>query len=120
MNWIFPNLQSDIVRNIMDLYQVPESIANVMVARSLTDIPETKEFFSPNVSQLHDPFLMKGMDQAVARVIQNIESEIPIFVFGDYDVDGTTAASLLYVGLTNLGATVKIYSKSRKGRLWRF
>ncbi len=114
MNWIFPNLQSDIVRNIMDLYQVPESIANVMVARSLTDLPETKEFFSPNVSQLHDPFLMKGMDQAVARIIQNIESEIPIFVFGDYDVDGTTAASLLYVGLTNLGAMVKTYIPNRE------
>lgn len=114
MKWIFPNLQSDIVRTIMDHYRVPESIASIMGARKLTDIPETNEFFSPNISQLHDPFLMKGMDSAVERIIQNIDSETPIFIFGDYDVDGTTAASLLFVGLTNLGAKVKTYIPNRE------
>jgi len=114
MRWIFPNLQSDQVRKTMDQYQVPESIAKVMIARKLTDIHHTKEFFSPNIAQLHDPFLMKGMKKAVNRVIQNIESKTPIFIFGDYDVDGTTAASVLFIGLSNLGAKVKTYIPNRE------
>jgi len=114
MRWILPNIQSDQVRKTMDQYQVPESIAKVMVARKLTDIHQTKEFFSPNIAHLHDPFLMKGMEKAVNRIIQNIESKTPIFIFGDYDVDGTTAASLLFVGLTNLGAKAKTYIPNRE------
>ena len=114
MRWIFPKLQSDQVRNAMEHYQVPESIAKVMVSRKLTDIDQTKLFFSPDISQLHDPFLMKGMARAVNRIIRNIESETPIFIFGDYDVDGTTGASLLYTGLSNLGAKVKTYIPNRE------
>jgi len=114
MRWILPNIQSDQVRKTMDQNQVPESIAKVMVARKLTDIHQTKEFFSPNIAHLHDPFLMKGMEKAVNRIIQNIESKTPIFIFGDYDVDGTTAASLLFVGLTNLGAKAKTYIPNRE------
>ena len=114
MRWIFSNLQSDQVRTTMEHYHVPESIAKVMVSRKLTDIDQTKEFFSPDISQLHDPFLMKGMETAVNRIIRNIESETPIFIFGDYDVDGTTGASLLYTGLSNLGAKVKTYIPNRE------
>ena len=114
MRWIFPKLQSDQVRNAMEHYQVPESIAKVMVSRKLTDIDQTKLFFSPDISQLHDPFLMKGMARAVNRIIRNIETETPIFIFGDYDVDGTTGASLLYIGLSNLGAKVKTYIPNRE------
>ena len=114
MQWIFPNLQSDQVRDTMEHYQVPESIAKVMVARGLTELDKTKEFFTPNISQLHNPFLLKDMDKAVNRIIQNIDSDTPIFIFGDYDVDGTTAASLLFIGLQNLGATVKTYIPNRE------
>ena len=114
MRWIFSNLQSDQVRTTMEYYHVPESIAKVMVSRKLTDIDQTKEFFSPDISQLHNPFLMKGMETAVNRIIRNIESETPIFIFGDYDVDGTTGASLLYTGLSNLGAKVKTYIPNRE------
>ena len=64
MRWIFPNLQSDQVRTTMEHYKVPESIAKVMVARKLTDLDQTKEYFSPSISQLHNPFLMKGMEKA--------------------------------------------------------
>ena len=114
MRWISPNLQSDQIRTIMEHYKVPESIAKVMVSRKLTDFDQTKEFFSPSISQLHNPFLMKGMEKAVNRIIRNIESETPIFIFGDYDVDGTTGASILYTGLSNLGAKVKTYIPNRE------
>ena len=114
MRWIFPNLQSDQVRTTMEHYKVPESIAKVMVSRKLTDLDQTKEFFSPSIAQLHNPFLMKGMEKAVNRIIRNIESETPIFIFGDYDVDGTTGASILYTGLSNLGAKVKTYIPNRE------
>ena len=56
---------------------------------------------------------MKNMDIAVDRVIANIKSKTPIFIFGDYDVDGTTGASLLSIGLISLGATVDTYIPNR-------
>jgi len=56
MRWIFPNLQSDQIRTTMEHYKVPESIAKVMVSRKLTDLDQTKEFFSPSIALLHNPF----------------------------------------------------------------
>ena len=57
---------------------------------------------------------MKGMGRAANRIIKNIQSGIPIFVFGDYDVDGTTGASLLYAGLLDLGGDVIPYIPNRE------
>ena len=103
MRWNFPTINSAQVQLVIDQYQVPNIIAEIMVSRDLVNPEVTQSFFSPDISQLHDPFLMKGMGRAANRIIKNIQSGIPIFVFGDYDVDGTTGASLLYAGLSNLG-----------------
>ncbi|MEC7730849.1 MAG: single-stranded-DNA-specific exonuclease RecJ, partial [Candidatus Neomarinimicrobiota bacterium] len=73
---------------LMEKYQIPEVIAQLMTARGLYETNKVKTFFSPDISQLHDPFLMKHLGRATDRVIKNIKSKSPIFVFGDYDVDG--------------------------------
>ena len=114
MRWIFPSPDPEKVIELMEKYQIPEVIAQLMAARGLYETNKVKIFFSPNISQLHDPFLMKHLGRAADRVIKNIKSKSPIFVFGDYDVDGTTGASLLYAGLSSLGANVRTYIPNRE------
>ncbi len=74
---------------------VDTSIAKLLVQRGIYTFEQAKEFFRPNLEKLHDPFLMKDMDKAVARIEQAIEKGEPIMVYGDYDVDGTTSVALM-------------------------
>ena len=83
---------------------VPDTLARVLCNRGITTYAKAKEFFRPQLSDLHDPFLMDGMDKAVARTIRAVESKERIMVFGDYDVDGTTSAAMLTLFFRDLGA----------------
>ena len=74
---------------------VNKIIATLLVQRGINTFSEAKDFFRPSLKNLHDPFLMKDMDKAVARVLQAIENQENIMVFGDYDVDGTTSVALV-------------------------
>ncbi len=102
------------VRSLKREFICSEIIAHILATRGFTSKQSTDDFFTPNLSQLYDPYLLKDMEPAVNRVIQNIENKVPILVFGDYDVDGTTAASVLYLALTKAGATVFTYIPSRE------
>jgi len=72
------------------------ALCKILVQRGIDNYDKAKDYFRPKISQLHDPFLMKDMDKAVTRVIQAINSNEKILVFGDYDVDGTTAVACMY------------------------
>lgn len=72
------------------------ALCKILVQRGIDNYDKAKDYFRPKISQLHDPFLMKDMDKAVTRVIQAINSNERILVFGDYDVDGTTAVACMY------------------------
>ena len=76
-------------------------VAAILVQRGLTDFETAKNFFRPNWTALHDPFLMKDMDKAVARILQAIKQKERIMVYGDYDVDGTTSVALVVVLTAN-------------------
>ncbi len=78
-------------------------LAELLVQRGVNSFVEAKAFFRPTLDQLHDPFLMKDMDKAVERVTKAIEQKEKILVYGDYDVDGTTAVSLVYTFLKEIG-----------------
>lgn len=71
-------------------------IANLLLQRGIDSIEETQAFFNPSLNMLHDPFLMKDMDKAVSRLDLAIARDEKILIYGDYDVDGTTAVALLY------------------------
>ena len=114
MKWKFPNPDPSQVQQIVEHYNVPKLFAEIMASRGLNEPKITTPFFTPDISQLHNPFLMKDMEKAVKRVIQNIRTGTPIFIFGDYDVDGTTGASLLEVGLSRLGAKTTPYIPNRE------
>ena len=74
---------------------IDQSLAEMLVQRGITSFALAKDFFRPQLSQIHDPFLMKDMDIAVARIEEAFSSKERIMVYGDYDVDGTTAVALV-------------------------
>ncbi|MFQ6613524.1 MAG: single-stranded-DNA-specific exonuclease RecJ [Fidelibacterota bacterium] len=117
MRWVFPEPDPDIVRRLAAEYQCSDILARVMANRRLTSLKAARPFFDPQLSQLHDPFLMKDMDRAVERILTNHRQGIPILIFGDYDVDGTTGAALLMTALQTMGfkAEVEVPDRERDG-----
>ena len=87
------------VEEIVKVLNIDENLATLLVQRGITNYEEAKTFFRPSLSQLHDPFLMKDMDRAVERVIRAINDGEKVLVYGDYDVDGTTAVAVVYTYL---------------------
>ena len=82
---------------------IKEDVAQLLINRGITNFDQAKSFFRPSFEDLHDPFLMKGMDKAVERIEQALGNGETILVFGDYDVDGTTSVALVYSFLKDFG-----------------
>lgn len=83
------------VQELVAQLNVPEALAVLLVQRGITSFAAAKEYFRPQWEQLHDPYLMEDMPQAVERIARAIAASEPVMVFGDYDVDGTTAVALV-------------------------
>jgi single-stranded-DNA-specific exonuclease len=82
--------------NLQSSLHVDRIVAHLLRLRNVLNYDDAKTFFRPDLSQLHDPFLMKNMDVAIARINKAISKNEKVLIFGDYDVDGTTAVSLVY------------------------
>lgn len=98
---------------LAEAINVDHCIASLLVQRGVTNYDEARKFFSPTLEDLHDPFLMKDMDAAVNRIWKAFETNERILVFGDYDVDGTTAVSLLSSYLKEVYPNVDTYIPDR-------
>ncbi len=98
---------------LADSLNISVVLAELLIQRGVTNFLESKNFFRPTLEDLHDPFLMDGMEEASIRTIEAITCNQKIVVYGDYDVDGTCASSLMYMFLKNLGADVEIYIPNR-------
>lgn len=88
-------------------------IANLLLQRGVDTAEEAHAFFNPTLNMLHDPFLMKDMDKAVLRLEKAISTEEKVMIYGDYDVDGTTAVALLYKYLKNKCENPEYYIPDR-------
>ncbi len=88
-------------------------LAKLLVQRGITTFQQARAFFRPDLGYLHDPFLMKDMDKAVTRIRRAVEESTPILVYGDYDVDGTTAVALVYSFLKGITPAVDFYIPDR-------
>lgn len=84
------------INSLQNQLQIHPALCRLLMVRGIVDFESAKRFFRPTLDMLHDPFLMKGMDQAVQRISQAIASHEKIMVYGDYDVDGTTAVAVVY------------------------
>ncbi len=90
-----------------------EVVAELLIRRGVTTAEEADHFFSPSLSQLHDPFLMNDMDRAVNRLNKAMGAKERIMIYGDYDVDGVTAVALVYKYLQNYYSNVEYYIPTR-------
>jgi single-stranded-DNA-specific exonuclease len=96
MRWTLKPKPSEItVKHLAKALNVEDFVATLLVQRGIETFEDARRFFRPSLADLHDPYLMKDMEKAVSRIEKAIENQENILVFGDYDVDGTTAVSLV-------------------------
>ena len=96
MRWTLkPKPSEEKIKHLAQALNVEDFVATLLIQRGIETFEDAKNFFRPSLEHLHDPYLMKDMDKAVARIERAIENQENIMVFGDYDVDGTTAVSLV-------------------------
>jgi len=105
-----PSAAADALAQALD---VPPAIARVLVNRKIETEDAAREFLFGDLKKLHDPYLMKGMDRAVARIGEAIDRGEKILIFGDYDVDGVLSTVMLKKALTTLGAKVDYFIPER-------
>ncbi len=116
MRWtIKPKPEQDHIDQLSKELKVDGLVAQLLLQRGITSYGEAKKFFRPELTDLHDPFLMKDMTLAVDRIEKAIANQENILVFGDYDVDGTTAVALLSSYLLEDYPNVATYIPDRYG-----
>lgn len=114
MRWTLkPKHDDEQVMALAEILKVDGLIAQLLLQRGITSYEEAKKFFRPQLSDLHDPFIMKDMELAVKRIEHAIQANENILVYGDYDVDGTTAVALLSSYLLTLYPNVATYIPDR-------
>ena len=114
MNWIIEeNTDNRTMEQLSKELNVNKIISSMLVKRGIKTFNQAKDFFRPKINQLHDPFLMKDMNEAVNRILQAIENKEPMMIFGDYDVDGTSSVALLSSFLKDIGAKLSTYIPDR-------
>jgi single-stranded-DNA-specific exonuclease len=103
----------EVVQHLSEVLNIDLNLANLLAQRGITSFEEAKSFFRPSLDELHDPFLMKDMHKAVYRIEQAFINEEKILVYGDYDVDGTTAVALVFTFLKSLYHNIDFYIPDR-------
>ncbi len=112
--WVDPVLNRPlIVAELQQSLQIDEVLAQLLVNRDIHTFEEARYFFRPDLGHLHDPFLMKDMEQAILRIEKAIAANEKILVYGDYDVDGTTSVALVYSFLKKYHPEIDFYIPDR-------
>ena len=102
--WVVkPQGERSVVESLASHLGMSPVLTNLLVQRGIDTVEKAKKFFSPSLRDLHDPFLMKDMDKAVERIERAVKAGEKVMIYGDYDVDGTTAVSLVYKFLSQIG-----------------
>src|SRR5699024_5727211 len=112
--WVYS--EPDRKETVLSLQQqlgIPKKMALLLSLRGVNSFERTKKYFSPTVSDIHDPFLMQDMDAAADRLARAVRNRERVLVYGDYDVDGTTATSVVYLFLKQFGVNVEFYIPHR-------
>jgi len=114
MQWkLKPIPDQAVVSQLQSDLNIPEKNAYLLAQRGINSFEEARHFFRPQLSDLHPPFLMKGMKKAVDRIEKAIKNNEKILVYGDYDVDGTTAVSIVYSYLKDIYDQIDSYIPDR-------
>ncbi|PIP54510.1 MAG: single-stranded-DNA-specific exonuclease RecJ [Bacteroidetes bacterium CG23_combo_of_CG06-09_8_20_14_all_32_9] len=114
--WVLkPRGDETLIQELAKSLSVDPVIANLLVQRGITTFKEADEFFNPDIKKLHDPFLMKDMDKAIMRIEKALNNNEKILIYGDYDVDGTTAVAMLYSFFRKRYSQIRYYIPDRYG-----
>lgn len=108
-----PQGDSNEAKHLSAALNVNMVIANLLVQRGIKTFSEAQGFFRPRLNDLHDPFLMKDMDKAVARLEHAIKNQEKVLIYGDYDVDGTTSVAMIYLFLKDYLEKIDYYIPDR-------
>lgn len=112
--WVIKNRGDDEhIQSLASELNINPILANLLIQRGHDTFEKAKEFFRPSLNMLHDPFLMKDMDKAIARIDKAISEKEKILIYGDYDVDGTTAVALVYTFFKKRYERVDFYIPDR-------
>ena len=112
--WLTHNHYSaEVVSELKENLAVDETVAKLLALRGISSFDEAKTFFRPSLDTLHNPFLMKGMETAINRIDKAIKNNEKVLVFGDYDVDGTTAVALVYSFFKSYIKDIRYYIPDR-------
>lgn len=129
--WIFPNDRAGssdstsasiaaqspdslgLIKKLTDELNISPTLAQLLVNRKIDSYEKARVFFRPDMSDLHDPFLMDGMEKAVERITRALANQETILVYGDYDVDGTNGTALLWSFFRTVGANVSYFIPDR-------
>ena len=112
--WVFKAVPSqDQIEKLSKAINTNHYLSGVLLQRGICDYDQAKKYFRPSLQDLHDPFLMMDMDKAVGRLKNAIDREEKILIYGDYDVDGTTAVSLVYRYLRRFYPDCEVYIPDR-------
>ncbi|MDZ7370859.1 MAG: single-stranded-DNA-specific exonuclease RecJ [candidate division KSB1 bacterium] len=115
LRWVIEEAQDpEKVSALSAALNIPPVIAEILLRRGVNDLESAKRFFKPSLAQLYDPFRLRDMSTAVERLRRAVLSDEEIMIYGDYDVDGITAVSFLYLLLKELGAHVNYYIPNRQ------
>ncbi|HLR26861.1 MAG TPA: single-stranded-DNA-specific exonuclease RecJ [Fodinibius sp.] len=112
--WVYS--EPDRKETVLSLQQqlgIPKKMALLLSLRGVNSFERAKKYFRPTVSDIHDPFLMQDMDAAADRLARAVRNRERVLVYGDYDVDGTTATSVVYLFLKQFGVNVEFYIPHR-------
>ena len=112
--WVLkPQNDNDIIQNLIEKLGVSATLSNILIHRNIRTFDEAKDFFRPSLNHLHDPFLMQDMERAIVRIETAIGNKEKILIYGDYDVDGTTAVSCVYSFFRNFHSRIDFYIPDR-------
>lgn len=112
--WVYKDAtDQQIVDKLSKEINISEYLSKILVQRGVSTFEKAKEFFRPSLSRLHDPFQMLNMDRAVNRLTEAVFNNEKILIYGDYDVDGTTSVSLMYLFLKEFSDQLEFYIPDR-------
>jgi single-stranded-DNA-specific exonuclease len=111
--WKLKKVDADKVNTLADSLKINKSLCQIMVARDITSYAEAQSYFRPSFDALPDPFLMKGMQIAVDRILFAIQNNQKILLYGDYDVDGTTSVAVVFHFIKYFYNNVSYYIPNR-------
>lgn len=111
--WKILSAEESLINSLQESLRINRTLCKILVQRGVADFDKAKSYFRPQLTDLHDPWLMKDMDKAVSRILSAFDQQERLLVFGDYDVDGTTSVASMYSFLTSIYEEVDFYIPHR-------